>query len=67
MGIQLNTFEFNGALVLYNAALTITTVGMYLKISFNFSLKTELAGPVTDDATVELCTRVVMGRQIWLR
>ena len=51
----MNTFEFNEALICSNAALTITTVGMYLKISFNFSLKMELAGPVTDDATVELC------------
>ena len=47
----MNTFEFNGALVLYNAALTITTVGMYLNISFNFNPKMELASPVTDDAT----------------
>ena len=51
MGIQLN----NGALICYNAALTVTTVGMHLKVSLNFSLKMELAGPVTDDATVELC------------
>ena len=44
-----------GPLICYDAAPTITTVGMYLKVSFSFSLKMELAGPVTDDATVELC------------